>query len=90
MVGIAIHGFGRIGRSTLRAALTNGLFVPAAISDIKDLSALAALFAVDTNYGRWPRSVAAEGGSSTSASRLSRTSTAVASCPTGRRWVWRW
>src|SRR3954470_7795227 len=50
---VAIHGFGRIGRSTLKAALANDLFVPAAISDIKDLSTLAALFAYDTNYGRW-------------------------------------
>ena len=54
MTTIAIHGFGRIGRSTLRVALQNNLFTPAAISDIKDLPTLAALFAVDTNYGRWP------------------------------------
>ena len=31
---IAIHGFGRIGRSMLKAALKSGLFVPSAISDI--------------------------------------------------------
>jgi glyceraldehyde 3-phosphate dehydrogenase len=55
---IAIHGFGRIGRSALRAALQRDLFVPAAISDIKDLPTLAALFAVDTNYGRWHEEVA--------------------------------
>lgn len=60
MTGIAIHGFGRIGRSALKAALTNGLFVPVSISDIKDLPTLAALFAVDTNYGRWPQPVTAE------------------------------
>jgi glyceraldehyde 3-phosphate dehydrogenase len=58
---IAIHGFGRIGRSTLKAALSHELFVPVVISDIKDLSTFAALFAVDTNYGRWPESVRAEG-----------------------------
>lgn len=50
---IAIHGFGRIGRSLLRMALQNKLFVPVSISDIKDLPTLAALFEVDTNYGRW-------------------------------------
>ncbi len=57
MARIAIHGFGRIGRTALRIALQNKLFVPAAISDIKDVSTLAALFAVDTNYGRWPETV---------------------------------
>ena len=45
---IAIHGFGRIGRSTLKAALKDDQFVPVSISDIKDLPTLAALFAVDT------------------------------------------
>jgi glyceraldehyde 3-phosphate dehydrogenase len=50
---IAIHGFGRIGRSTLKAALASHQFVPVAISDIKDLPTLAALFAYDSNYGPW-------------------------------------
>jgi glyceraldehyde 3-phosphate dehydrogenase len=53
MSNVAIHGFGRIGRSTLRVALQDDLFTPVSISDIKDPSALAALFEVDTNYGRW-------------------------------------
>jgi glyceraldehyde 3-phosphate dehydrogenase len=61
MAGIAIHGFGRIGRSTLRAALGEDLFTPLSISDIKDLKTLAALFAVDTNYGRWSEPVTVEG-----------------------------
>ncbi len=60
MPNIAIHGFGRIGRTALRIALQNNLFVPAAISDIKDVSTLAALFAVDTNYGRWHETVEAK------------------------------
>ncbi len=54
---IAIHGFGRIGRSALRVALQKNLFVPVSISDIKDQATLAALFEVDTNYGRWPEEV---------------------------------
>jgi glyceraldehyde 3-phosphate dehydrogenase len=54
---IAIHGFGRIGRSALKAALKQGLFVPVSISDIKDLPTLAALFEVDSNYGRWHEEV---------------------------------
>jgi glyceraldehyde 3-phosphate dehydrogenase len=59
---IAVHGFGRIGRSALKAALAGDLFVPVSISDIKDLPTLAALFAVDTNYGRWPEPVRAQDG----------------------------
>jgi len=57
MTKIAIHGFGRIGRTALRIALQNSYFVPVSISDIKDVDTLAALFAVDTNYGRWPEPV---------------------------------
>lgn len=57
MAKIAIHGFGRIGRSLLKAALDKQLFTPVSISDIKDLPTLAALFEVDTNYGRWHEEV---------------------------------
>ena len=49
MARIAIHGFGRIGRSLLKMALKNNLFTPVSISDIKDIATLAALFEVDTN-----------------------------------------
>ena len=58
---IAIHGFGRIGRSILKAALRDDRFVPVSISDIRDLPTFAALFAVDTNYGVWPEPVRADG-----------------------------
>ena len=61
MSNIAIHGFGRIGRSILKAALRDRLFVPVSISDIRDLKTFAALFAVDTNYGLWPEPVRADG-----------------------------
>ncbi len=61
MAGVGIHGFGRIGRSTLRIALQNNLFSPVSISDIKDLPTLAALFQVDTNYGVFPETVSAKG-----------------------------
>ena len=57
MKKIAMHGFGRIGRSTLKAALSEGLFTPVSISDIKDAPTLAALFEVDTNYPRWHEEV---------------------------------
>ncbi|HVZ36861.1 MAG TPA: glyceraldehyde 3-phosphate dehydrogenase NAD-binding domain-containing protein [Polyangiaceae bacterium] len=59
MTKIAIVGFGRIGRTALRIALKNEAFVPAAVADVKDAANLGALFAVDTNYGRWPESVSA-------------------------------
>jgi len=59
MARIAIHGFGRIGRSLMKAALKNNLFVPVSISDIKDVPTLAALFEVDSNYGRWQEEVKA-------------------------------
>jgi glyceraldehyde 3-phosphate dehydrogenase len=62
MSKIAIHGFGRIGRSTTRVALRDKLFVPFSISDIKDLSTLAAIFSVDTNYGLWSEEVKSENG----------------------------
>ncbi len=54
---VAIHGFGRIGRSLLKAALRDKLFVPFSVSDIKDLPTLAALFKADSNYGLWPEDV---------------------------------
>jgi len=61
MANIALHGFGRIGRSTLRAALQGRHFVPVSISDIRDIPTFAALFEVDTNYGRWHEEVQATG-----------------------------
>jgi glyceraldehyde 3-phosphate dehydrogenase len=63
MTGIAIQGFGRIGRTMLRVALNEKIFTPQAVTDVKDLSTLAALFSVDTNYGRWPETVSSDGGS---------------------------
>jgi glyceraldehyde 3-phosphate dehydrogenase len=62
MQSIAIYGFGRIGRSMLRAALKDDLFVPKVIGDIKDLDNLAALFKADSNYGIWPEEVRVESG----------------------------
>jgi len=61
MARIAIHGFGRIGRSLMKVALRNNLFAPVSISDIKDVGTLAALFEVDSNYGRWHEEVASTG-----------------------------
>ena len=57
MARIAIHGFGRIGRSLMKAALKANLFTPISISDIRDIPTFAALFEVDSNYGRWHEEV---------------------------------
>jgi glyceraldehyde 3-phosphate dehydrogenase (phosphorylating) len=57
MAKIAIVGFGRIGRTALRHALKQQAFIPAAVSDIRAAASLAALFEVDTNYGRWHEAV---------------------------------
>ncbi|CCH01451.1 Glyceraldehyde-3-phosphate dehydrogenase (phosphorylating) [Fibrella aestuarina BUZ 2] len=62
MATIGLYGFGRIGRQFLRIGLQQKLFVPVAIADIRDEPTLAALFAVDTNYGRWPERVSGEPG----------------------------
>jgi glyceraldehyde 3-phosphate dehydrogenase len=60
MAKIAIHGFGRIGRTALKAALREKLWIPATISDIRDTASFAALFEVDSNYGRWHEPVSSE------------------------------
>lgn len=62
MKTIGLYGFGRIGRQFLRIALQHQWFVPTAIADIRDEPTLAALFAVDTNYGRWPEPVSGRAG----------------------------
>lgn len=41
----------------MKAALKNNVFTPTAISDVKELPTLAALFEVDSNYGRWHEEV---------------------------------
>jgi glyceraldehyde 3-phosphate dehydrogenase len=45
----------------LKAASKANLFTPVSISDIKDIPTLAALFEVDSNYGRWHEEVKATG-----------------------------
>ena len=56
---VAIHGFGRIGRTLTRIGLQRNLFTPTSISDIRDIPTMAALFEVDSNYGRWSEEVQA-------------------------------
>jgi glyceraldehyde 3-phosphate dehydrogenase len=55
---IAINGFGRIGRCTLRAALSrNENLEIVAINDLDKPSSLAHLFTYDSVHGKWPGSV---------------------------------
>ena len=60
MSRVAVVGFGRIGRSTVKAGLSAKLFTPSVIVDIVPASAMAPLFEFDTNYGRWRDPVSAE------------------------------
>lgn len=59
MARIAIHGFGRIGRSLLRVALKENLWTPHLHLRHPRCADVAALFEVDSNYGRWHEEVVA-------------------------------
>lgn len=62
MTRIAINGFGRIGRNTLRALLERDSALElVAINDLTDPVALARLLAFDTTAGRLGRPVSVEG-----------------------------
>ena len=63
MPRIAVVGFGRIGRSTVKAGLASKLFAPSVIVDVAASDIMGALFEFDTNYGRWRDPVRAEDGS---------------------------
>jgi len=62
-VGIAINGFGRIGRLVLRALVETGRddLVPVAINDLGSIEANAHLFRYDSVHGRFPGQVAIDG-----------------------------
>ena len=51
MGAIAIHGFGRIGRSMLKAATRDGLAVPEAISDVLDETMVSVAAWYDNEMG---------------------------------------
>ena len=53
MKRIAINGFGRIGRMTLRALLTRSNIEVVAINDLADATTLAHLFKYDSVHGRY-------------------------------------
>ena len=64
MAKVAVNGFGRIGRLTLRAALAkNAGFEFVAVNDLVDAKTLAHLFKWDSVHGMYPGEVRAEGNS---------------------------
>jgi len=57
---IAINGFGRIGRMTLRALQSHPEIEVVAVNDLTDAKTLAHLLKYDTAHGRFPGDVSAE------------------------------
>ena len=58
---VAINGFGRIGRMSLRALLQKERVNVVAINDIADAATLAHLFRYDSNHGLFPKEVSHQG-----------------------------
>lgn len=58
---IAINGFGRIGRMTLRALQNQTAVEVVAINDLTDVNTLAHLLKYDTAHNRFPGEVGADG-----------------------------
>lgn len=61
MPNIAINGFGRIGRSTLKAGFEKAGFHVVAINDLADTKTLAYLLKHDTSYGIYAKDVSFNG-----------------------------
>ncbi len=61
MAKVAINGFGRIGRNTLKVGWGKPGFDVVAINDLTDAATLAYLLRHDSNYGAWAVPVRAEG-----------------------------
>jgi glyceraldehyde 3-phosphate dehydrogenase len=61
MLNIAINGFGRIGRQAFKIALTKKNLRVAAINELGDIKNMAYLLKYDSVYGRYPKSVKADG-----------------------------
>ncbi len=60
MIRVAINGFGRIGRLTLRALLKNPDIKVVAVNDLTDDATLAHLFKYDSVHGKYTGEVTAE------------------------------
>ncbi|TDO97596.1 type I glyceraldehyde-3-phosphate dehydrogenase [Marinomonas balearica] len=63
MLRIAINGYGRIGRSLLRAIYENGYrqqFQVVAINELSDIDTISYLTRYDTTHGRFPKPVSVD------------------------------
>ncbi len=60
-IQVAINGFGRIGRLTLKAALNKENIEIVAVNDLTDSKTLAHLLKYDSVHGKFPGEVSAEG-----------------------------
>jgi glyceraldehyde 3-phosphate dehydrogenase len=60
-IKVAINGFGRIGRLTLRASLSKTNIEIVAVNDLTDSKTLAHLLKYDSVHGKFPGTVMAEG-----------------------------
>lgn len=59
MIKIAINGFGRIGRTVLKAIMEGEGMQVVSVNDLADAKTLAHLFKYDTVYGIYPKAVSA-------------------------------
>ena len=59
MIKVAINGFGRIGRTVLKAIMEDDGMQVVAVNDLADAKTLAHLFKFDTVYGIYPKTVTA-------------------------------
>jgi glyceraldehyde 3-phosphate dehydrogenase len=57
MIKIAINGFGRIGRPSLKIAFANDNLEVVAVNDLGDLKTAAHLLKYDSSYGRYDKEV---------------------------------
>lgn len=60
MIKIAINGFGRIGRPSLKIAFAKEEMEVVAINDLTDIATSAHLLKYDSSYGVWKREVIAD------------------------------
>ena len=56
-IKVAINGFGRIGRLTLRASLDRSYMEIVAVNDLTDSKTLAHLLKYDSVHGKFPGTV---------------------------------
>jgi len=64
MIKVAINGFGRIGRPSLKIAFANENMEVVAINDLGDIKTAAHLLKYDSSYGRYNKEVSVDEGNS--------------------------